>query len=167
MRARLKIHFYCNTGTEACIDEDFSTKKAVAVRRLPTQIKYCVLFFPAQSVPATSLRSETLGNPPGRPAPDLGSLGQKPLKFIDQRLLLLRGIQHPVVGCYRILNFEQGAHIPSIAGHTSVVEDLPGVVVGDSVALNPGGVVNKCHSVSVYLTGNISISTSAFRVQAI
>ena len=41
----------------------------------------------------------------------LGSLSEKPLKLADQRLTqrfpLLKGVQHPVVGCDRILNLKE------------------------------------------------------------
>ena len=89
----------------------------------------------------------------------IGSLGEKPLKLTDQSLTqglpLLKGVQHPVIGRNRVLNLKQGAHIPGVARHAPVVEDLPGIVVGDPVVFNLGGVVNKRHTVPVHLTGNI------------
>ena len=87
------------------------------------------------------------------------ALGQQSLKLADQglahRLPLLKGIQHPVIGRYGVLDLEQGAHVACVGGHAAVVEDLTGVVVCDAVILDLSGVIDERGSVSVHLQGNI------------
>ena len=89
----------------------------------------------------------------------VGPLGQKPLELtnqsLTQRFPLLKGVQHPVVGGHGVLDLKQRPHISGIARHTAVVEDLPGIVVGDPVILDFGGVVNEGYAVPVHLAGDI------------